>query len=175
MKNLNEFKELIESESYTEALKFLNDEYFGGDTSYQLIAKEIEDEERAFHAKTGGRGEGKCRITFSVDYLDRVLDEEKNDEEVFAKIISTFRHERVHVEQRKDEVYMDSSTKEEREFMAYSEELFPCECLPALSDAFWLDAYNKAERNYNAMSSPSETLQARKAAVDKIKAKKGLA
>lgn len=72
-----------------------------------------------------------------------------NEEEVFAKCISTLRHERMHVTQLIKGEFR-TKTPDELEFTAYSEKLLPDFALPALSDAMWEAAWKKADDHYGS-------------------------
>lgn len=164
MKELEDFKKLVLDGKYLDAVKYLNDRYFDGDTSYELG---VYDDAEGHHAKTRGTGDEQA-IIFNTLYLKRIIDcGEENKEAIFAKIISTLRHERVHIAQRADANYKDKSTKAEREFMAYSEELIPLEGLPPLSDGLWKKTYDKACDNFKAIEpSATEKYAERKALID---------
>lgn len=163
MKELEDFKELVLDGKYLDAVKYLNDRYFDGDTSYELG---VYDDAEGHHAKTRGTGDERA-IIFNTLYLKRIIEDE---EAIFAKIISTLRHERVHIVQRADTNYEDKSTKAEREFMAYSEELIPFEGLPPLSNKLWKKTYDKACKNFNAIeSSIAEKYAERKALIDSLR------
>lgn len=154
MKELDEFKTFLTGEKYLKAVKYLNDKYFSGDTTYALGVYEGEEHH---HAKTHGTGTERA-IIFNTLYLKRILTCEKaNEEAVFAKIVSTFRHERVHIAQRADADYKKKSTKEEREFMAYSEELIPADNIPALTGELWEKTYEKACEVFNGIPTPVAT------------------
>ncbi len=167
MKELDDFKVLVTSEKYLDAVKYLNDRYFGGDAAYELG---VYDGAEGKHAKTHGTGTERA-IIFNTLYLKRIVDcpeAEKGD--VFAKIVSTFRHERVHAAQRADADYKKKTTKEEREFMAYSEELIPSDGLPVLSGELWGKTYEKACSVFNDIKAPvAEAYRKRKAEIDALK------
>ena len=71
--------------------------------------------------------------------------------ESFYKVINTLKHERKHFEQRSDPNYSTTTTKEEREFMAYSEELIKTEGIPQLVSNYYTSTYNKMKKQYNAI------------------------
>lgn len=96
MSNLDIFKTYLTNNQNNEAINFLNNTYFQGDKTYQLKVEDFGGDHA--HAKTGGTESSPC-ITFKPAYLRRILTNPTNEEEVFAKCISTLRHERMHVAQ----------------------------------------------------------------------------
>lgn len=168
MSNLDTFKTYLTNNQNDEAINFLNNTYFQGDKTYQLKVEDFEEDHA--HAKTEGTESSPC-IKFKPAYLRRILTSPTNEEEVFAKCISTLRHERMHVTQLiKGE--FGTKTPDELEFMAYSEELLPDSALPALSDAMWKAAWKKADAHYGKLTIPSQAYQDRKALIDQLRANK---
>lgn len=144
----NKFKELVDKKMYLKAIELLNDTYFSGDKNYQLI---IENSKKASrHAATSGKG-NNVTIKFNIPYIEQMAD---GSHEKFTKIIGTLRHEREHYRQRQDINYATNTTKEEREFLAYSEELLFSTELPELHGKAREKTYEKAKKQYENMSDP---------------------
>lgn len=170
MSNLDIFKTYLTNNQNNEAINFLNNTYFQGDKTYQLKVEDFGGDHA--HAKTGGTESSPC-ITFKPAYLRRILTNPTNEEEVFAKCISTLRHERMHVAQLIKGEFC-TKTLDELEFMAYSEELLPNSALPALSDAMWEATWEKANYHYGKITNPSlsEEYQKRKTLIDSLQRNK---
>lgn len=166
MSHLDTFKIYLADNKNDEAINFLNNTYFHGDRTYQLKVEDFGGDHA--HAKTGGTKSSPC-ITFKTNYLRRILTSRTNEEEVFAKCISTLRHERMHVAQLiKGE--FETKSPDELEFMAYSEELLPDSTLPELSNAMWEAAWKKANDHYEKLKLPSPEYQNRKRRIDQLRA-----
>lgn len=168
MSNLDTFKTYLTNNQNDEAINFLNNTYFQGDKTYLLKVKDFGGDHA--HAKTGGTESSPC-ITFKPAYLRRILTSPTNEEEVFAKCISTLRHERMHVTQLIKGEFR-TKTPDELEFMAYSEELLPDSALPALSDVMWEAAWKKSDDHYGKLTIPSQAYQDRKTLIDQLRANK---
>nr|WP_165021231.1 DUF4157 domain-containing protein [Dysgonomonas sp. ZJ279] len=142
----DKFKELVDGKDYLKAIELLNNTYFNGDKDYKL---EVENHiKRSRHAATSGKG-NNVKIKFNIPYIEQMAD---GSHEKFTKIIGTLRHEREHFKQRQDEDYTTNTTKEEREFLAYSEELLFSTELPELHGELRKKTYKKAKNQYEKLT-----------------------
>ena len=131
---------------YNNAVKFLNETYFDDNITINVDASM----KSTTHASTGGKIDENMidtrYIKFNPAYLLSMNDGTIGS---FYKVINTLKHERKHFEQRSDPDYSTKTTKEEREFMAYSEELIETEGIPQLIGQYYISTYNKMKKNYD--------------------------
>lgn len=141
------FSTLIQEDKYTEAVQYLNRIYFNNEHTDKISA--VDKGKASIHASVSGVKRSEINddreIVFNENYLIKMDD---GSNESFYKVINTLKHERKHFEQRSDPDYFTNTTKEEREFMAYSEELIKTEGIPQLTDQYYTSTYNRMKKNY---------------------------
>ena len=140
-------------DSLAKYIKELQEKYFPSINSCNIIVLDYGND----HAGTSGHFESDGikdkdtrQIKFNVKYLHEMA--KTGTDESYAKLIGTLRHELVHYVQRADPDYRTKTTKEEREFLAYSEELIDQEGIPILSGEYRTKTKEKANAYYNKLT-----------------------
>ena len=146
------FSRYIKHKQYENAIRFLDATYFDKGLKDKLIV-DPKMEESTTHASTTGRlhktnHRDSRQIKFNKNYLIAM---NKDGLQGFYKVINTLKHERIHYEQRLDRNYKKNTTKEEREFMAYSEELIKTEGIPQLVGNYYISTYLKMKKQYEVI------------------------
>lgn len=114
---------MIAEGKFTESVGMISTVYgFGGD--YDLSVDKY-SRRSSKHAKTKGgyhssrqETQKAKKLIFNEAYLKKIADDKD-----FSSVVHTFMHERTHIEQRAKKDMMEKSTKNFREFDAYSNEV----------------------------------------------------
>ena len=140
------YKELLDGNKHEKAAKQIQDDYgLGTKTDHFDVVKKFK--KKSTNATTSGgfhpeTREGRKDVSVTVS--KKAMDNSSYEKQVRRQI-----HEDTHAHQRSDKSFMKKSSKAEREFYAYTNELKPMDDVPVLSKKEMKGVKRKAEDNYS--------------------------